>query len=158
MSSLSYMGYTLCDIAASNPFGKAAVGGAELCVSIRFALSAYAREQVTIGDVTARLSIKFAGEPAPRFIATAMPEAPINLKTQPASDPLAWLFCAFISTAQLAELETLRNGRGLIPIPCHEITEAEGSIAQLREHKERMAPGICVKVFQASQQASTICS
>ena len=30
--------------------------------------------------------------------------------------------------------------------------------AQLRVHKERMAPGICVKAFQASQQASTICS
>ena len=25
------------------------------------------------------------------------------------------------------------------------MTEAEGSTAQLREHKERMAPGICVK-------------
>ena len=46
----------------------------------------------------------------------------------------------------------------LIPIPCHETTEAEGSNAQLRVHKERMAPGICVKAFQASQQASTICS
>ena len=46
----------------------------------------------------------------------------------------------------------------LIPIPCHDITGTEGSIAQRREHKERMAPGICVKAFQASQQASTICS
>ena len=46
----------------------------------------------------------------------------------------------------------------LIPIPCHEITETEGSTAQLREHKERMVSGICVKAFQASQQASTICS
>ena len=47
---------------------------------------------------------------------------------------------------------------GIADPSCHEITEAEGRIAQLREHRERMAPGICVKAFQASQQASTICS
>jgi thioredoxin reductase len=52
----------------------------------------------------------------------------------------------------------LRSRLGVIPIPCHEVTKAEGSTAQLREHKERMVPGICVKAFQASQQASTICS
>jgi hypothetical protein len=38
------------------------------------------------------------------------------------------------------------------------VTDPEGSMAQLREHKERMAPGICVKAFQVLQQASTICS
>ena len=43
-----------------------------------------------------------------------------------------------------------RLAGNLIPIPCHEITDAEGSIAQLREHNERMAPGICVKAFQAA--------
>lgn len=121
------MGYTLCDIAATNPFGRTAVGGAELCVSIRFALSAYAKETVSIGNVTARFSIQFAGEPAPRFLANAQPEAPIHLKTQPPSDPRAWIFSAFISTTQLAELETLRNGRELT---LHVRVSAEGDGSQ----------------------------
>ena len=67
--------------------------------------------------------------------------------------------CLCFTLARQALSEALPGSTWyLIQIPLQDITNTEGSIAQRREHKERMAPGICVKAFQALQQASTICS
>lgn len=46
----------------------------------------------------------------------------------------------------------------IIPIPCHSFPSSDVKRDQLRIHNDRMAPGICVNLFQASQQASTISS
>jgi len=45
-----------------------------------------------------------------------------------------------------------------IPIPSYVFAIVGLKQAQLREHSERMAPGIWVNLFQASQQASRIWS
>ena len=98
----------------------------------------------------------------PLFPRCMVPESrDVILSTE--EEKALWQQCFMAAPARRREFEpsfpkVARKDQCLIPIPCHEITEAEGSIAQLREHKERMAPGICVKAFQASQQASTICS
>jgi hypothetical protein len=47
---------------------------------------------------------------------------------------------------------------GVIPIPRHLLLSSGVKQVQLRMHSDRIAPGICVNLFQASQQASTICS
>ena len=46
----------------------------------------------------------------------------------------------------------------LIPIPRHLLLSSGVRQVQLRMHNDRIAPGIRVNLFQASQQASTICS
>ena len=46
----------------------------------------------------------------------------------------------------------------LIPIPSHDIPRAEVRFAQLRVHSERIAFGIWVNLFHASQQASMMSS
>jgi hypothetical protein len=46
----------------------------------------------------------------------------------------------------------------LIPITCHSFLSSGVKRVQLRVHTDRMAPGICVNLFQASQQASAMCS
>jgi hypothetical protein len=46
----------------------------------------------------------------------------------------------------------------LIPIPSHSFSSSGVRQVQLREHSERITPGTCVNLFQAPQQASTICS
>jgi hypothetical protein len=46
----------------------------------------------------------------------------------------------------------------LIPIPGHNDPKWKDRCPQLRVHKERMAPGIWVKAFQAAQQVPTISS
>lgn len=51
-----------------------------------------------------------------------------------------------------------RSELQLIPIPCHSFPSSDVKRVQLRIHNDRMAPGICVNLFQASQQASTISS
>ena len=48
--------------------------------------------------------------------------------------------------------------RRLIPIPSHDIPWTGTRLAQLRVHSERIALGIWVNLFHASQQASTMCS
>lgn len=111
--SFSYNGPNICDVLVNNVSGRTGIGMSELCFSLGFQVSAFAKQDVVVRDFHVRVAVATDDGSAFEPLGIAVEEMSWYFDTKPGPTRHDMLFMMPIGEGQLFALEKMRAGRGL---------------------------------------------
>lgn len=111
--SFNYNGPTICDVMVNSVSGRPGIGVSQLCFSLGFQVSAFAKQDVMVRDFHVRVAVAVDDGSPPELLGVAVEELSWYFDTKPGPSRHDMLFMMPIGEGQLFALEKMRAGRGL---------------------------------------------